>query len=138
MSLYYRIKNFFLYGFDDLRGRWQRFMRGWSYGDVWDMDHWFMRNIKPMLIHLRDRGIGIPMELYKQDAENEREDWEAVLTEMINCLDLMGEDNVRKSLNLWYGKHLTHDDYKLISDTMETNKNRFFELFSKYFYDLWD
>lgn len=141
MWLYYRIKNFFVYGFDDLRGRWQRFMRGWSYGDVWDMDFWFMRNVKPMLIHLRDHGIGVPNDLYLEGAENEREAWEAVLTEMIYCLDMMDEDNVRESLGFddrSSYKRMTHEDYKRVGEIMDSNKDRFFELFSKHFYSLWD
>ena len=91
MNLYYRIKNTtsdFWYGF---RCRCQRFKRGWAYGDVWDMDVWFMRTAKPMLVHLRDYGIGIPGELVV-DGENQRANWENVLTEMINCLDMMDED----------------------------------------------
>jgi hypothetical protein len=138
MRLYYRIKNFFVYGWDSLRARCQRFKRGYAYGDVWDMDFWFIRTVKPMLIHLRDYGIGIPGDLYLEGTENEREAWEAVLTEMINCLDMMGEDNVRKNLGLWYGRSLTLDEYNLIIDTMQENTNHFFELFSKYFYNLWD
>lgn len=133
----WRIKNFFVYGFDSLRARWQRFIRGYSYGDVWDMDFWFMRNVKPMLIHLRDHGIGIPNELYLDGAENEREAWEAVLTEMINCLDLMDEDNAQKHLGI-ADSDWTMESYNKVHACMDENKNRFFELFSKYFYSLWD
>ena len=138
MNLYYKVKNTISDFWYDFRRRCQRFKRGYAYSDVWDIDFWFIRTMRPMLIHLRDYGIGIPNDLYLQNAENEREAWEAVLTEMINCLDMMGEDNVRKNLDLWYGKSLTSEDYRLIRDTMKENKNRFFELFSKYFYNLWD
>lgn len=137
MTLYYTIKRTISHFWYDLRCRCQRFKRGYSYSDVWSMDYWFVHTIKPMLIHLRDHGIGVPYELY-QDGANEREAWENILTEMINCLDMVGEDNVRKKLDLWYDKSLTHEDYKLIRDTMDKNKDRFFELFSKYFYSLWD
>ena len=140
MRLYYRIKNFFVYGFDSFRARCQRFKRGWSYGDVWNMDYWFIRTIKPMLIHLRDHGIGIPNALYV-DGENERVKWEEILTEMIECLDMMNEGNVRECLG--FGdpdsyKYMSREDYMSINNTMDENKNRFFELFSKYFYSLWD
>lgn len=137
MTLYYKIRNALSHFWYDFRCRCQRFKRGYAYSDVWDIDFWFIKTMKPMLIHLRDYGIGIPTELYV-DGENERIKWEEVLTEMINCLDMMGEDNVRRNLGLWYGKSLTREDYQLIADTMEENKNRFFELFSKYFYNLWD
>ena len=131
-----RIKNKIVYGLDDLRGRLQRFKRGWSYGDAKDLDFWFMDNVKPMLIYLRDHGMGVPNELYVE-GENERINWENILTEMISCIELMDEDNAAKHLGI------SDDDCTLISckkigNCMEENKNRFFELFSKWFYSLWD
>ena len=140
MNLYYKIKNKLFYDVDCICARVQRFKRGYSYGDVWDMDHWFKRTVKPMLIHLRDKGIGIPNELYV-DGENERIKWEEVLTEMINCLDMMDEGNVYKHFGFegWVSwVRMTTEDYNNIYKTMEDNKNRFFELFSKYYYCLWD
>ena len=137
MRLYYRIKNFFVYGFDSFRARCQRFKRGWSYGDVWDMDVWFKRTVKPMLIHLRDHGIGIPNELYVDDSQNEREAWELVLTEMIECLDLMDEDKAQKYLGI-EDKHYSSESYKKINDFVDEKKDRFFQLFGKWFFALWD
>ena len=138
MNLYYRIKNKLIYDVDCLRARIQRFKRGYSYGDVWDMDFWFMRTVKPMLIHLRDHGIGIPNELYLQDADNERILWENTLTEMIGCLELMYEDNAEKYLGIENKERWSLEDYNKRWALMEENKNRVFELFSKYFYCLWD
>lgn len=141
MRLYWKIKNKLIYDVDSLKARIQRFKRGYSYGDVWDMDFWFMRTVKPMLIHLRDHGIGVPNEFWLKDADNERILWENTLTEMISCLDMMNEDNVRKSLGFDYSisnKHMTAEDYEELWRIMEENKNRFFELFSKHFYSLWD
>lgn len=137
MRLYNEIKNKLFYNVDCLRARWQRFMRGYSYGDVWDIDYWFMRTVKPMLIHLRDNGHGIPFDLYLDGEENERAAWEAVLTEMIECLELMDEDAAEKYLDI------ANDDYSVESyqkrnNLMDEKKNRFFELFSKHFYSLWD
>ena len=137
MNLYYNLKNKLIYDVDSLKARTQRFKRGYSYGDVWDMDFWFLRTVKPMLIHLRDHGIGIPNELYLPDAENERAAWEAVLTEMVNCIDLMYEENAEKHLGLADDDY-SFESYKKKWALMEENKNRFFELFSKYFYSFWD
>lgn len=137
MNLYWKLKNKLIYDFDSLRARVQRFRRGYSYGDVWDMDFWFMRTVKPMLIHLRDHGIGIPNELYLQDADNERILWENILTEMVSCLELMNEDNAEKHLGI-ENKDFSAEYYEKKWALMEENKNRFFELFSKYYYNLWD
>lgn len=131
-----KIKNVLFYGHNCLRARLQRFLRGYSYGDVWDMDYWFMRTVKPMLTHLRDHGYGIPNDLYV-DGDNERVNWENVLTEMINCLELMDEDNARKHLGIADNDYLL-ESYKRTNDLMDASKNRFFELFSKYYFNLWD
>lgn len=132
MSLYYRIKN----AWYDFRCRCQRFKRGWAYGDVWDMDVWFIRTVKPMLTHLKDHGIGIPGEFCIGEDGN-RIYWENTLTEMISCLELMDEDNAEKYLGI-SDDNCSVESYKKVHDLMEENKNRFFELFSKYFFDLWD
>ena len=137
MRLYYKIKNKLFYDVDCLRARCQRFKRGYSYGDVWDMDHWFKRMAKPMLIHLRDHGMGIPFDLYLEGAENERAAWEAVLTEMIECLELMDEDAAEKYLGIADDDYST-TSYQRVNAMMDEKKSRFFELFCKYFYSLWD
>lgn len=137
MRLYYRIKNFFVYGWDNFRARCQRFRRGYSYGDVWDMDCWFKQTIKPMLIHLRDHGIGIPWDLYNHENENARIDWEAILTEMIECVDFMDEDKVQEHLGVADNDY-SIESYKKVNNFMDEKKDRFFELFSKYFFSLWD
>ena len=136
MQLYYRIRNAIVFGWDNLRRRCQRFVRGFAWSDVWNMDYWFMRTIKPMLLHLHHHHHGVPMEF-----ENTPSKWKEILNEMIHCLDMMDEDNVYA----FFGfceiedyKRMTKEDYENIFNTMEKNKNRFFELFSKYFYDLWD
>lgn len=137
MRLYHRIKNALIYDVDSFKARCQRFKRGYSYGDVWDMDRWFIRTIKPMLAHLRDHGIGIPGELYNKDGDNERIYWENTLTEMITCLELMEEDNAEKFLGIAENDYSTESCNK-VSNLIYESKNRFFELFSKYFYSLWD
>lgn len=135
MNLYYKIKNLiddFWYNF---RTKCQRFKRGYSYVDVWDIDKWFIAMMKPMLIHLRTHGNSFPMEF------NDRDEWCAILDEMINCLEFMDEYKV----NCFFGfcdiddyKRKTREDYQRIGETMMENKNRFFELFGMYFYNLWD
>lgn len=136
MNLYYRIKNTISDFWYNFRCRCQRFKRGWAYSDVWDMDVWFMYTVKPMLTHLKDHGIGIPGELCIGEDGN-RIYWENTLTEMISCLELMDEDNAEKYLGI-SDDNRSVESYKKVHDLMEENKNRFFELFSKYYFDLWD
>ena len=135
MSLKFKIEM----AWDRFLGRCQRFKRGYSYVDVWNINSWFIRTLKPMLIHLRDYGIGIPGILIAE-GENKRANWEAVLTEMIDCLTLMEEDNVYEKLfgENWFEEDLALKEWQEVCEVMEANKNRFFELFSKYFYYIWD
>ena len=133
MNLYYKIKNKLFYDVDCLRARWQRFMRGYSYGDVWDMDNWFMRTVKPMLIHLRDHHCGVPIEF-----EHDDKAWCDILTDMISCLNMMDESQVYKELGFNNRLNMTKEDYETVYRVMENSKNRFFELFGKHFYSLWD
>lgn len=136
MNLYYKIKNKLIYDVDSLRARIQRFKRGWAYSDVWDIDVWFMRTVKPMLLHLYHNHAGIPI-----DFENNPDGWKEVLNEMITCLEFMDEDNVYAFLGFCEiedYKRMTKEDYENVYSIMEENKNRFFELFGKHFFDLWD
>ena len=137
MRLYYRIKNKICDAYWDFRARCQRFKRGYSYGDIWDMDCWFKRTVKPMLIHLRDHGIGVPNALYLDGAENERAAWEAILTEMVECLTLMNEDDAEKYLGITDNDYSV-ESYKKVNNFMDEKKKRFFELFCEHFYSLWD
>ena len=125
----------------DIKNTIHRAKHGYSYSDVWNMFDWFLEVMPPMLTKLRDEGIGVPQELYVEDAENERENWEAILTEMIERLNNMDENKIRDKFGTDNGfgfKSLSRQDYLEMNKIMEVNKNRFFELFSKYFYNLWD
>lgn len=109
-----------------LRRNFQRFLRGWSYSDVWDIDFWFMEMVEPMLRHLKENHIAHPYEYTS-------EEWEARLEQMANYLHLMDENNVIDEV---YDGDVTK--YKEIYATMEENKNKFFEMFVHDFYSLWD
>lgn len=137
MNLYYRIKHAIQDFWYDFRRRCQRFKRGYAYSDVWDIDCWFIQTVKPMLIHLRDHGIGIPWDLYNHEDENERIDWENILTEMVECLDLMDEDAAQKYLGIADDDY-SAESYNRVNNFMDEKKDRFFELFSKHFFSLWD
>ena len=137
MRLYYKIRNVIRDFRYDLRCRCQRFKSGYAYGDVWDMDCWFMRTVKPMLIHLRDHGISIPGDLYLEGEKNERAAWEVVLTEMIECLTLMDEDEAQKYLGIADNDYSV-ESYNKVNNFMDEKKDRFFELFCRHFYSLWD
>lgn len=110
MKLYYKIKNALCDIWYPFKYRCQRFARGYADEDMFNIDLWFVETVKPMLTYLKDQGSGFPCEFDDED------EWHNVLAEMIECLNVMDENT---------------------SETDEA-KDKFFELFSKYFYNLWD
>ena len=121
MNLKTRIKLFF----KQFKWAYQRATRGYADIDVWSIRDWFLFNIKPMLkqfkngLHSKPGWIG-----WKEYHEK--------LDEMLACLDMMEEDSVIELLK----GNIMPDIEK--AKLMVENKNRFFELFSELFYDLWD
>lgn len=127
---FYRVRNFFRDKWWEFRQRCQRFKRGFAWSDVWDMDAWFVSTAKPMLKHLLEKHCGHPCNI-------ENEEWEAILHEMIDCLELMDEDKAQAHLGIADDDY-SPESYKKVGELMEEKKDRFFELFSKWFFNLWD
>lgn len=135
MKLRYKIKNTLEDIWYPFKYRCQRFARGYADEDMFNIDIWFVNMVKPMLVYLKDHGSGFPGEFDDED------EWHKVLAEMINCLDLMDEDNVCNFLGFCEIEDIMKmktEDFKKVHDIINENKDRFFELFSKYFYYLWD
>ena len=93
---------------------------------TWETFNWFIDTMKPILFHYRDHN-SVPM-IDDYTEEESEEMWYGIVNRMIELLDLMDEGNVRYQLA----------DYTWIYSEMNKAKDEFFELFSKYFYHLWD
>lgn len=100
--------------------RWwlQRSKRGWTEYDAWNIDVWFMETMESMLTYYRRHHVGYP-----PDISEER--WDEIIDRMIFLLKEMQKDDICVDFE---------QDFK----NKMTNKDEFFELFSKYFYALWD
>ena len=107
---------------------------GYSPVAQWETFEWFIAVMREILINYRDNRTGTPVVIpdYHTDdliSENKNiEIYNNILNEMIELLDKMDECNS------------TYNDVSLEErhSAMDTAKNKFFELFSKYFYTLWD
>ena len=107
---------------------------GYSPVAQWETFSWFISVMREILINYRDNRMGTPVVIpdYNIDdliSENKNiEIYNNILNEMIELLDKMDENNS------------TYNDVSLekMHSAMDTAKNKFFELFSKYFYTLWD
>ena len=95
---------------------------------------WFIVVMREILVNYRDNRTGTPVVIpdYNIDdliSENKNiEIYNNILNEMIELLDKMDECN-----STYNGVSLEE-----MHSAMDTAKNKFFELFSKYFYTLWD
>lgn len=111
----------------------QRAKYGYCDSDVWEIDTWFINTVPSMLRHLRDTTKSFPPELGNSDlsklclSDEESEEgyarWMDILTEMIDLFNKAEK-----------GKAHNEDEFK----KCEESKNRAFELFSRWFYDLFD
>lgn len=127
-----RLKGFCRDKLFDFKCRCQRFKRGYAWTDVWNIDTWFKETIKPMLEHLIKHHAGYPGYM-------SNEEWESVLQEMVDCLNLMDEEAAEEKLKMEYGyENYSEFDFKEVDKLMNENKDKFFKLFSEHFYALWD
>lgn len=107
---------------------------GYSPVARWETFCWFIAVMREILINYRDNRMGTPIVIpdYNIDdliRENKNiEIYNNILNEMIELLDKMDECN-----STYNGVSLEE-----MHSAMDTAKNKFFELFSKYFYTLWD
>lgn len=107
---------------------------GYSPVAQWETFEWFITVMREILINYRDNRTGTPVVIpdYNIDdliSENKNiEIYNNILNEMIELLDKMDECN-----STYNGVSL-----KEMHSAMNAAKDKFFELFSKYFYTLWD
>ena len=107
---------------------------GYSPVAQWETFEWFIVVMREILIDYRDNRTGTPVVIPDYDtddsiSENKNiEIYNNILNEMIILLDKMDECN-----STYNGVSL-----KEMHSAMDSAKNKFFELFSKYFYTLWD
>ena len=117
---------------NNLRYRCQRFKKGYSDRDVWEMRDWFIKTAKPML-----RELGAKAYNYPEEAGEEQ--WREILLEMADLLEIMDiwDDTAARKQAGVENDDKSQTTVQLISAEKEKAKNRFFFLFNKWFYDLW-
>lgn len=107
---------------------------GYSPVAQWETFEWFIAVMREILINYRDNRMGTPVVIPDYDADSlisknkNIEIYNNILNEMIKLLDQMDECN-----STYNGVSLEERH-----SAMDSAKNKFFELFSKYFYTLWD
>ena len=115
----------------NLRKRIQRFIRGYAWEDVWNIDAWFIDTLEPMLRHLQKHHHSYPMRYTS-------EEWEKRLGKMADHLHLMDEWNVEEECFDTDCSEGIIAKSKRIYDIMDKNKEEFLKMFAEDFYDFWD
>lgn len=111
---------------------------GYSPVAQWDTFEWFIDVMREILTNYRYNRVGTSgIVEYRDDdswSDENEEAYNKILDEMIELLDKM-EERYYLSENI---EDLKKIDYTEMYNKQNEAKDRFFELFSKYFYTFWD
>ena len=109
---------------------------------IWSTFDWFIDTMRSVLSRYKSGRVSTPIiiENYPYDirtdqdrqiVEDNENKWNSIVERMIELLDDMDEENPIYEYEYGY-------DFIKKYEAIEQAKNEFFELFSKYFYELWD
>lgn len=108
----------------------------------WDYSAWFIDTTKDIFIEYLKYHVGYKVIDDTKDEEWNCQAWENVIKEMIDCLTRMDENSYYDTKPCRYDETGNRDDlmkwYNEVEKEKDIAKRRFFFLFNKYFYDLWD
>lgn len=114
----------------EVRYGFERMFKGYDSVDTFETFAKFVERYTKILTEYRKHHVG-----YVGTMTNE--EWEAIVDEMIYHLHYMDEETVTEEL-----EKDVPDDWSVntidVYTVMDMHKDAFFELFSKYFYHLWD
>ena len=108
----------------------------------WDYSAWFIDTTKDIFTEYLKYHVGYKVIDDTKDEEWNCQAWENIIKEMIDCLTRMDENSYYDTKPCRYDETGNKDDlmkwYDEVEKEMDIAKRRFFFLFTKYFYDLWD
>ena len=130
----------------NIRDAWRRSVYGWTYGDVWNWDNWFLHTAPSMLRYLADHGNAYPGRAPFETPER----WHDWLHEMADLLET-GREDWQDKHNEYYEEYI--DNIATASDELrnlywerskelakqgEDNVRRAMTMLGEHFYNLWD
>ena len=101
----------------NIRDAYRRSVYGWTYGDVWDWDGWFINTTPNMLRHMADHGSGYPGTKPFETPEKWR-DW---LHHIADLIETASED-WQNEHNEFYRDYMDH-----IFENDKERSNKYFE-----------
>lgn len=129
-TLYYAVKRNVKKAYWECRYGFERMFKGYDSVDTFETFYKFIDRYTKILAEYRKTHIG-----YCGEMTNE--EWEATIDDMIYHLYYMDEEHVIDELERDVPESWTASS-KTVYEIMDKHKDAFFELFSKYFYHLWD
>ena len=145
------------------RDAWRRSVYGWTYGDVWDWNTWFIRTVPSMFRYMADHGSAYPGHPPFETSERWH-DWLHEMADLIETADETWQDE-HNEYHEEYMKHIMdnwqpwkadengiyHTPFlrseidekyfersKELSKQGEDNIRRALSLMGEHFYDIWD
>lgn len=118
----------------DLKMRKERAKKGYCKEDIWNINDWFLNIIPRILKDFNESRNGYPCNLSD-------EEWDNIIKRMIFCFEEANEDTCSQTNEIefeiedyekWLKREAEIDKYR------NDMKNEGLELFSKYFWNLWD
>ena len=108
----------------------------------WDYYAWFIDTTKDILTEYLKDHVGYKIIDDTKSPEWNEQAWENIIKEMMDCLARMDENTYYDTKPCRYDETGDRDDlmkwYSEVEREKDIAKRRFFFLFNKYFYDLWD
>lgn len=101
----------------NIRDAWRRSVYGWTYGDVWDWDNWFIHVVPDMLRYMADKGSAYP----GREPFETPEKWHDWLQHMAYLIETADEE--------WQDEHneFYHDYMDHIWENDKERFNKYFE-----------
>ena len=127
---YYKVKWWVREAYWEIRYGFQRMFKGYDSVDTFETFAKFIERYTKILTQYRKYHVGYCSEMTE-------EEWDNIIDEMIYHLRYMDEETVTKELE----RNVPDDwsaSYRTVNYILDKHKDAFFELFSKYFYHLWD
>lgn len=127
---FYRASRIIKDAYWNIRYGFQRMFKGYDSVDCFDTFEKFIERYTKILTEFKKHNHSYPLGMTE-------EEWLNIIDEMIYHLHYMNEDNVDKELKKYVPEGWI-PCCKTSGKIMDKHKEKFFELFSKYFYNLWD
>ena len=127
---YYKVKWWIRETYWEVRYGFQRMFKGYDSVDTFETFAKFIERYTKILTEYKKTHVG-------HVGTMTNEEWEVIIDEMLYHLKYMDEETVTEELER-YVPDDWHASPKTVDEIMNKHKDAFFELFSKYFYHLWD